>query len=389
MNFVKRITAAGLAAVLALTMTACHQAREVVASYDDIEITGGMYLAMLLEADSNARTLVTEQSASGGETASAVSDYNKATVSTDDGEVKYYNYVTEEAKKLIRQYIATEVLSKEYNVTLSDEDQTGLDAYVTYYWDSYGYSAMYEPNGIGRESYTAYMRNAGYLRGNLFSAIYGKDGKTPVSEADIKDYMNKNYCIANIISESLSSTDSEGNTVNLTDAEKTELLKKLNGYAERLNKGEKFETIYHEDSGTTHEEEHDHSDETADTSSNTASENETAEKEEETLEPLDSHATLLNSKETGNESENFTEIYKMKVGEVKVIETETSYSLVVKGDISADPYYLDSLDLNIRQLLKSDEFNKLLEDKGNELDIKFNEGEIRYLSPKKINYDIY
>ena len=393
MKFAKRVVAALIAAILAFSMVACHEAKEVVASYDDIEITGGMYLAMLLEADGTARTLADEQN----ETDTAIDDYGKVKIKTDDGEVKYYDYVKDEAKKLIRQFIATATLSDEYEVTLSDEDKAGLDAYISYIWDTYGYGVMYEENGVGRSSYTEYLKNSGYLRGNLFNAIYGKEGKTPVKEEELKKYMNENYCIANIISEPLSSTDENGNTFTLTEDEQKDLLGKLNAYADRLTKGDAdFETIYHEHSGTEHKDE-DTADtthtedaaDTTDTADTASSDAETTEDEDAAPTQLDSHATLLSSEETGSESENFDEIYKMKTGEVKVIQGEDAYTLVVKGDIAADPYYLYSLDDTLRQLIKSDEFNNLLDEEGGKLDIKYNEGEISYLSPKKINYDVY
>ena len=384
MKFAKRAVAALIAALLALTMVGCHEAKEVVASYDDIEITGGMYLAMLLEADGAARNLADEQN----ESDSAITDYGNVQIKNDGKVIDYYDYVKDEAKKLIRQYIATETLAKEYKVTLSDEDKTGLDAYVSYLWDTYGYGAMYEENGVGRASYTEYMGNAGYLRGNLFEAIYGKEGKTPITEEELKKYMNDNYCIANVITENLSQTDENGNTFNLTEDEAKDLLEKLNTYADRLTKGDAdFETIYHEHN----ESEHEHEDEdTADkTADNTDADQTTDEAEEAPTAPLDSHATLLSSKETGSESDNFDEIYKMKVGEVKVIEGEDAYTLVVKGDISADPYYIYSLDETLRQLIKGDEFNNMLDEEGGKLDIKYNNGEISYLSPKKITYDVY
>lgn len=384
MKFAKRAVAALIAALLALTMVGCHEAKEVVASYDDIEITGGMYLAMLLEADGAARNLADEQN----ESDSAITDYGNVQIKNDGKVIDYYDYVKDEAKKLIRQYIATETLAKEYKVTLSDEDKTGLDAYVSYLWDTYGYGAMYEENGVGRASYTEYMGNAGYLRGNLFEAIYGKEGKTPITEEELKKYMNDNYCIANVITENLSQTDENGNTFNLTEDEAKDLLEKLNTYADRLTKGDAdFETIYHEHN----ESEHEHEDEdTADkTADNTDADQTTDKTEEAPTAPLDSHATLLSSKETGSESDNFDEIYKMKVGEVKVIEGEDAYTLVVKGDISADPYYIYSLDETLRQLIKGDEFNNMLDEEGGKLDIKYNNGEISYLSPKKITYDVY
>ena len=378
MKFVKRAIAVLTAAMLALTMVGCHEAKEIVASYDDIEITGGIYLAMLLEADGAARNLADEQK----EGDDAIEDYGDVEIKEDGKVTPYYDYVKSEAKKLIRQYVATHTLSKEYKVTLSDEDKAGLESYVSYIWDTYGYGVMYEENGVGRASYTEYLRNTGYLRGNLFEAIYGKEGKNPVKEDELKEYMNENYCIANIITENLSSTDENGNTTTLTEDEAKDLLGKLNAYADRLTKGDAdFETIYHEHNESEHEHE--------DTAEDTDTVEETEETEEVPSEPLDSHATLLSSKETGSESENFSEIYKMKVGEVKVIETETAYTLVVKGDISADPYYLYSLDENLRQLIKGDEFNNMLDEEGGKLDIKYNNSEISYLSPKKINYDVY
>ncbi len=389
MKLFKRIVALCVSAVLALTVAGCHSADAVVATYEDIEITSGVYLAMLLEADGGARTEVDNQRE---DTSSAVSDYSKETVSTEDGDVKFNTYVKDQAKELIYQYISTEVLAAKYAVELDDEDKTGLDTYVSYYWDSYGYSMLYEENGVSKNSYKDYIRNAGYLRGKVFTAIYGEDGANPVAPEEIKKYMNDNYCIANVITENLTSTDAEGNSTTLTDNQKKEKLDKLNELAERINKGEDFETVYHDYSGTEHEgdgeEEAENTDETS--SETTSSETASSEAEaEEELEPLDSHATLLSSAETGSESENFADILKMKTGEVKVFENDNNYQLVVKGDINADPYYIDDLGDTIRQALKGDEFNKLLIDEAEKLDIKFNEGEIRYLTPKKITYDVY
>lgn len=388
MKFTKRAVAALIAALLALTMVGCHEAKEIVASYDDIEITGGMYLAMLLEADGAARTLADEQN----EGDAQIKDYGDVQIKNDGKVVDYYDYVKDETKKLVRQYIATETLAKEYKVTLSDEDKAGLDAYVSYLWDSYGYGIMYEENGVNRTSYTEYMRNAGYLRGNLFEAIYGKEGKTPVTEEELKKYMNDNYCIANVITENLSNTDENGNTTTLTEDEAKDLLEKLNTYADRLTKGDAdFETIFHEHNESEHEKEDtaDADNKTDDKEADKDTEETTEETKEAPTKPLDSHATLLSNKETGNESANFDEIYKMKVGEVKVIESEDSYTLVVKSDINADPYYIYSLDESLRQQIKGDEFNNKLDEEGGKLDIKYNNGEISYLSPKKITYDVY
>lgn len=409
MKFAKRIAAAVTALALTATIAACHKADEVAATYQDIKISSGLYLAMLIEADGSARSKVNEQISSSNTSSSATSsevNYGKQTVSTDDGDVKYYDYVRDQAKKLVRQYIATEVLAKQNKVTLSDEDNTYVNAYVNYYWDNYGYKVIYEKNGVNKDSFTKYYSNAGYLRSNLFKYLYGAEGPNAIAAADISKYMNENYCIADIIEAKLTNTDSEGNSKALTDDEKADLLKKMKGYAERIEKGESFETINNEYNGKSDSTDGTSSDtssntssdtsstassnvssaDSSNTSSNTASGTSSGADEKEELKPLDSNAQVLSSEKTGSESENFDKIYAMKTGEVQVIESDDCYMLAVKGDISADPYYIDYLDENIRSLLKGDEFNDMLDKKGNELDITFNDSEIRYLSPKKIDY---
>ena len=130
MKLFKRIAAAGLSAVLALTVAGCHSADAVVATYDDIKVTSGVYLAMILEADGEARTEIDNQRE---DLTAAIEDYSKETVSTEDGDVKFYDYIKDGAKERIYQYIGTEVLAKKYEVKLSDEDVSGLDTYVNYY----------------------------------------------------------------------------------------------------------------------------------------------------------------------------------------------------------------------------------------------------------------
>ncbi len=413
MKIFKCIAAVATAAALALTVTGCHKAGEVVATYDDIKVTSGVYLYMLLDADSAARDEVDSQTGDAANT-STNRDYSKTTVTTPDGKkVKFYDYVKAEAKDGIYQYIATEVLAKKYKVTLTDEDKASL-ASIDSYWDAY-YAPTLEKNGIGINSYKDYVRNAQLLRPALFTAIYGKDGDKAVSADEIQKYIDANFCIANVITSEFSTTDADGVTSTLTEDQKKEALELLNKYADRLNKGEDFETIYHEWEETQKAEEESNSSNTSSTvsstatsstttsstaASSTATSSETAtssdatssgEEKEEEKKPLDEHATLLYSAEFADEagyvaSENFDDILAMKTSEVKVIENDGNYKLVVKGDINADPYYADTLDEAIRSTLKSDEFLDLLESEAKKLGIKFDEGELRYLNPKKIKY---
>ena len=76
----------------------------------------------------------------------------------------------------------------------------------------------------------------------------------------------------------------------------------------------------------------------------------------------------------------------MATGEVKVIELDDDAGLVlaVKQDISADSYYLDTLDMTVRHLIADEEYEKDIKDYAAKMDCEVNNYAVKQFKVKKI-----
>ena len=110
--------------------------------------------------------------------------------------------------------------------------------------------------------------------------------------------------------------------------------------------------------------------------------------EGETL-PKDQHASVLGKdEESYYYSKHFETASKMALGEVKIITLEEDAGLVllVKKDISADPYYLETFDLMLRDELEGENHTKAMEDYGKSLDCEINDFSIEQFEIEEIAY---
>lgn len=360
MTVFKKIFAGIVSIAMVLSFAGCHSKGEVAASYDKYQIPSGVYLSLLLQADSEGRQKVSEAFESAGKDTDDI-DYYDQTLDDKD----FSDWVVDRTKDLCRRYFMISKLFDEYSLKLSDSDSQEISQYTDLYWSYYGYSEYFEPNGVSKESYKKSMETLNYKYGALFEYLYTGEGPNAISKDTLKKALAEHYAIANMISESF--TDSDGNE--LTDDEKDALYKKLSGYADDINNGKKtFEKLYKELNPSD------------DTSSAATSSADTEESK-----PKDELATLFGDEDTNNQyASYFSEVKKQEQGKAVVLKFDDCYMLVVKKDISADPYYLDTLSLSLSYLLKQDEFDEMLEEKGAKLDIDFNNSAIKYLKPKNI-----
>lgn len=339
MKNIKKIVALALVLVMALSFTACHKKDEIAVTVKDVEFTSAYYMCALINADSEAKTKVQEELSE--EESSEEIDYLSKKI---DGK-KYETWVKDQALETLKQIAAYKLLCKDNKVEIDEEMISNAEMYASYYWSSYGYSMYYEPNGVGEKTYTQYMKDSYYSEA-YFNHLYGEEGEKAVSAEDVKKEIHGSYIIADIIEASITSE--------MTDDEKTELKSKMDGYVTALTKGQKtFEEVYKEYNQVTDEEE-------------TTTE-ETEDK------PKDEYAQILGGEDTAYASEHYETVKAMKTGEVKLITHEdgSGYALVVKQDITADDYYLTSLDSVARHALKDEEFEKTIDEykKGIELDV--------------------
>jgi len=356
MNTLKKLFAIVLCIALSITCLAgCHQKGEIAVKIGDVEFTSGYYACALVFADSEARTLV-EEGLSEEELKEEV-EYHKHKIEKTD----YVTWVKNSALDALREIAAVKTLCAKAKVELDKETRSEAETYADYMWDTYGYSVLMEPNGVAKATFKQYMTDT-YLSDAYFDHIYGKDGEKEISTKKLQKHLADNYVIVNKLE------------VNFTD-EKTDEIKKIKnqfeGYAADLKSGKReFEEVYLEYNDIS-EKDHKHE-----------------EAEEGELEPKDHHASILSSDDTSYASDYYKDAKKMKTGEVKLITLKDNSGLVllVKKEITEDPYYIDYLDTTLRQEIVGEDFGDEITKYGEKLSLEENEFSTKQFKIKKIQY---
>lgn len=353
MKMFKKLICFVLAVCLILTLAACHPKGEVAVKSGDYEITSAMYSYYLVMADSTAKSIIAADDTI-DKTASGFSYYKQKI----EGK-SFEEYVKDLALENCLKHIAFEKLVKDNKVEISDADKTGAENQANYYWNYYGYGAVYEANGVSYDTYAKIMLNS-VLSDSYFKSIYAKDGTKAVADTDIQKALDENYAAAYILTKDYSSDQS---------ANVDELKATFEGYKTRLLAGEAFKTIYNEYNKVTEE------------NTNTTTTDTT------TPAPQDEYISVIGSDKTGLAYDKFEDVKKMAVNTCEVISDETNkvIYLVVKKDINADSYYRDEyLMSDILYLLKGEEFDASIDKYIDELDYTVNKFAINQFKVKKI-----
>lgn len=360
MKIIKRTAALLLALLMVFSMAGClHAKDEIAVTIGDVEFTSAQYLYALIQADMAARQTVVDSLGEG--------------VTLDDtSEIDYYSqeinkknfvdYVEDEALKTLKQYAAIVTKCKENNIELTEEQQKEVETFVDYYWTSYGYSYMFEPNGVSKDTYTKCI-SYDYLSNAYFESIYGKEGTSPVEEATVNDTLLKNFALANILQVDL--TD-------MTETDKATQTAKLSDYVARINKGESFLTVYNEYYGSA------------------VAENTEIEKDENGIPtaPADTLATVVGSEETDYASDYYATVNAMKTGVAQLYTSEdgNTIAVLVKKDIAQDAYYMNTMYNPALYVIKGEEFEDAMDETKKTLETNTKKSVIKRLKVKNIEY---
>lgn len=352
---VKKILALLLVVVAMLSFTACHKKNEIAVKIGDVEFTSAYYMCALINANFEAQSKVNETLSDKEKSGEKEVDIYSKKI---DGK-KYSDWVKDRAIELLKEKAAYQMLCKENKVDLLEDIANNATAYASYYWSSYGESQYYEPNGVSQATYTEFLKDTAYYESH-FDFVYGKEGEKAIADETLKTEMYKNFMIANVLDASFTS--------DMTDADKTALKDKIMGYEADLKAGNKtFEQVYKE-------------------YNNVQDTEETQTESTDTPAPKDKYATIIGKEGTTYAFDHFETVEKMQIGEVLVIELEENagYMLVIKQDIAADEYYLDTLDGTTRHLIADEEYNKFITDYAKKLEIKINKYAIGQFKVEKI-----
>lgn len=406
----KRILAFALMVVLVVGCFASCRTKDenaYVFSYKgkSVEIRTGLYMCFLIDAEMNFQS-------------EAVSDAQKNSKKYDDykdlklDNKDYDTWVKDKAKESAEKYAYTEIQFDRLGLVLSDQEQQYIDAYAEQQWygsdNSGGVEEVYTTNGISLSTFKKYFANVYYKQDKVYdyyvtdasaedetttaATTTGENGATVTTtttkkvsqelkdlkgslrpeDAKIDTALSKNFVLADVIEMGL--TDSSGNAID--DATKESYMKLLKNCKKELEKGTDFATVYasyQQQSG----------------SSTDSSTQASASDYEKVINSAAANKATSNNEEA---DENFNDIYKMKVNDIKIFENDDCYKLVVRKDImkeknSSGIAYKDNYkDYAVRVLVKDDYDKDVVEKAIDEMKVEANNSAIKYYKPDKIDY---
>lgn len=382
MKNLKRILSIVLILVLALSFAGCHKKGEIAVEIGEWKFTSAYYMCAFIQAEREAQATVYE-SLSDKEKQDTDLDYTKKKI----GDKKYEEWVKDTAIDYLKEIAALKTFAKENKLDTNELKDT-YNQMLPNIWEdtSYGYyyasmyfgdtipqgtslQMNYEPNGVSQATYLDFVLDK-TLYDSYFEFLYVEGGSKEIAFEDIEKEFYGNYELANVL---------EASFEEKTEQEITELKAKIEGYKASIEKGEmtfaEVKADYEKPADEDEKEETDEHDHEEETEENTEVEEET----EENTEPKDENAQLITS-----DNDNYKTIKAMSVGEVKIVETDTAYILIVKQDLKADEYYIKQNDLSVRHTLKDEEFSKLVADAAKKLKADIDKYAVNQFKVKKL-----
>ncbi|MBQ3551290.1 MAG: hypothetical protein IJA41_09980 [Clostridia bacterium] len=423
MKKISRLLAALLAVLMLVTgFVGCHSKDEIAFTIGESKFTSAMFSCVQFFSAQSARSAIYNH-LTDNELSTENIKYENYKFD-EEGKVAatgtpYEKFVRQSAIDMLRQNAAIEALMKAEKLELDEDSRNSASWEAWAYWNFgcdystyaqyaqmgmesqlYSYYAPYAyilaENGVAYETYLEYMLfDAKYSF--YFEHLYGEGGAKEIKKDDLKKFMTEHYVLADNITFSQMDSDNK----KLSDEKLKELKAIADGYAERLNAGESFDVIYKEEtkrqeeaSKNTSSTTSTSSDKNSSTASGNASSNTSSIVSSEAASSSETSSTastttsssttssgstkyspesfkgLYGDEETGSENKMMEQYKKQELNKAVVLEdTENSqYILFVKRDLldeDYEDYWYDYLKLNVSYLLKQDEYDDALDEKGN------------------------
>lgn len=232
MSLFKKITAAGLAAAAALSLTSCGKDTTWGAEIDGVNLSAGMLIFFQSESVTEAQSLIRE--ASLAETAAdglEIETEAVTTVGVLDSTVENTparDWIQTATVEKMQEYAAVENKFNELGLSFENKEDERISIITDQWWEYIG--EYYEGIGVSKDSYYKIGLNS-EKRNAIFDYYYGEGGEKAVPEEEIISYLEENNARIKYIEMPLK--DGEGNL--LKSDGKAELKKMAEGYIDRLN----------------------------------------------------------------------------------------------------------------------------------------------------------
>ena len=217
MKKIKKAIAALLVTTTLLTTSACSSSDNKWSFKDEKEqLKIGVYIYNLVEAYSSANSLVEDSSKS-------VFEQQIDGISASD-------WMLKEAENNCKKMLLIDDLMRKNNLTLTDEEKASIESSANYYWAYL--KSSYEDLGVSKESYV----EAAFTYTTKYNKVfYNKYDESVVSQAEIEKFFKENYVDYSYFSIPLTTTDSDGQTKDLSDAEIEKIKLLMEKYVKMIN----------------------------------------------------------------------------------------------------------------------------------------------------------
>ena len=184
----KKLLALVCALALTVSLVGCALSTpDTVGKIGDFEVTSGLYLLAQYDAYQQAAQLADSE-----QDTSKVNSFLKATITTDadTGETTVVkDYVAQKTLETLQTLAAVDARFTELGGQLTAEEEAQADSYASQLMEQYG--DTYKANGIGLNTVQRFERIL-IKSSDLLELVYGVDGETPVSDADLTSHLENN-----------------------------------------------------------------------------------------------------------------------------------------------------------------------------------------------------
>lgn len=221
MKALKKITALILVLAMSVSLSGCYNQDLTWAAKDgDDTVAIGVYLYYLYCAIDDA-----------GDYVDSDTDVLDATIEGEDAET----WIKAKAMNYLQSYIWVNKKVEEYNLDLTEDEKSSASQTTSYLINNY--LTSFDDFGISEDSLNKAYTEYNIKFKKLFDYYYNEGGEFEISKDDLKEsYCDGKYSFQ-YITASLTTTDDDGNTVDISDAEKDTLTTSFEGYKKKIETG--------------------------------------------------------------------------------------------------------------------------------------------------------
>ncbi len=258
--------------LMVVSLAACSFTQQYSYKTDDTELPIGVYIYNLYSAYNQAQSFAQQSDKYDSEagTYDGQKSFLKMEITDDDKKTATADeWILEKADEYTKNILAVYHEFNELGCTIDEATESGYKAQAQEYWDhgpyyQYGeqyanpYSDIFEPLGVGFDSFYIATFYTSAMQEKVFDALYGATGTQAVSDKELTDFFTKNYVSYKFFNvnlyttESQATKDEEGNDttedvdVPLSDNEIQDYKAAFGNYANDINGGASFDDVVKE-----------------------------------------------------------------------------------------------------------------------------------------------